>query len=719
MLEEYKVLKEYLAKPNEDLFEHTSKVLQCLENIKAQYKDKFTDKQWKMFYLACLYHDFGKANDLFQTKIKIKKLTIDNEINHNYISPIFLDLESLKKDFSEDEIKALVTSIYYHHDREYKPSVLQLKEYYEKYVKNYHEKINNKQKFNRLIYNYLFFKIENEMITDDLKDFTKRTNYLILKGMLNKCDGSASGNLLEIEKTSDKNIVDLIKTDLIKKKYKLKPAQQFMLDNFNNNVILIAPTGSGKTEASLLWSNGDKTFYTLPLKVASNAMYERIKNYGFDNVSLLHSDSLNTFFSENDNIESSFDKYLETKNLSYKITVSTIDQLYTFPYLALGTEKFLATLSYSKIIIDEIQMYSPQTLAAIIVGLTYVIKTNGKFAITTATFPKFILELLHQNLRKNKIQSNIVVKEFFDEINYYRHKYELKNDFDINLIKNQSKKNKVLIVVNTIDKAIELYDQLNIDNKFLLHSRFLKRDRKRLEKEIFDFSKSGKHGVWITTQIVEASLDIDFNYLYTEIAPIDSLFQRMGRCYRNKEYKKAEANIYICGEYTSKKVYDPSLINITVDTLKKEIYNNKLLSEKDKANMIDETFNLKNPKFNYYYETEKEINRLNQLSPGEIKKSEAAQRLRNITGYLVVPEEIYLNNIKLFDSFNSKLNNFEKNEILMKLEDLFVTISYDVVELRDKTPCIETNKGKVYRIRAKYDDKRGLLLKEKVNTNYI
>ena len=50
-----------------------------------------------------------------------------------------------------------------------------------------------------------------------------------------------------------------------------------------------------------------------------------------------------------------------------------------------------------------------------------------------------------------------------------------------------------------------------------------------LENEIIKFSDSeNETGIWVTTQLVEASLDIDFDVLYTEMSTADSLLQRMG-----------------------------------------------------------------------------------------------------------------------------------------------------------------------------------------------
>jgi len=70
--------------------------------------------------------------------------------------------------------------------------------------------------------------------------------------------------------------------------------------------------------------------------------------------------------------------------------------LFKFVYKALGTEIFAATLKYSKIIIDEIQAYSPSVIAAIIYGLKIVTDMGGKFAIITATFPPVLGSLMHK-----------------------------------------------------------------------------------------------------------------------------------------------------------------------------------------------------------------------------------------------------------------------------------------------------------------------------------
>ena len=70
--------------------------------------------------------------------------------------------------------------------------------------------------------------------------------------------------------------------------------------------------------------------------------------------------------------------------------------------------------------------------------------------------------------------------------------------------------------------------------------------QKNAGKNIMQFSENRESvGIWVTTQIVEASLDIDFDILYTEMCTADSLLQRMGRCNRKGRYIPSKPNIKI------------------------------------------------------------------------------------------------------------------------------------------------------------------------------
>ena len=71
----------------------------------------------------------------------------------------------------------------------------------------------------------------------------------------------------------------------------------------------------------------------------------------------------------------------------------------------------------------------------------------------------------------------------------------------------------------------------------LLHSRFYPRDRKNIEKELVLRLGKGRQDIkdnyiLVSTQVVEAGMDFSVEHLYSELAPINSLIQRAGRCAR-------------------------------------------------------------------------------------------------------------------------------------------------------------------------------------------
>jgi CRISPR-associated endonuclease/helicase Cas3 len=194
----------------------------------------------------------------------------------------------------------------------------------------------------------------------------------------------------------------------------------------------------------------------------------------------------------------------------------------------------------------------------------------------------------------------------------------------------------VLVVLNTVEKAIKVYKKIKEKgfNGFLdlLHSRFTLNERKKKEKKLEEEFKNPKMEnenspkILVATQVVEASLDIDADYLFTEIAPVDSLIQRMGRVMRrvdlmsgkikgtNKKfryedfYEKDEANVFIYFKHKENKreylesgkgnVYEKDLLILTLgkfcdldDLLKKvgkekeyKKYNKILNSILEKAN---------------------------------------------------------------------------------------------------------------------------------------
>lgn len=681
------------------LKEHHKDIVTCAEMFFLEYGEYFTEKEKKLVVEACRIHDLGKVNLVFQAMICPKlaeKFHIDvrktQQIPHGFLSAVTISLDEfddLSELFSDKDFGPFITAVYYHHDREDHYNSPAIRKYAEKYyMKQIEEYLNRKiRKLNCSNLDDLLFR--NNVYTGKyIPDSNAWKEYLLIKGLLNKFDYTVSAGYENAESAIDLHEKKLVKNiEKFLNGKELRPAQKFMKMNRDKNLIVIAPTGSGKTEASLLWMNGEKSFYTLPLKVSSNAIYLRIKeNYEYKDVALLHSDAMAVYLREYNGNEDIGEKYERSKMLSQPLTVCTVDQLFRFVYRALGTEIFAATLKYSKLVLDEIQAYEPRVIATIIYGLKMIQEMGGKFAIITATFPpvlKYFMEQYGLVEGKQHIFKDFTGKEYQVE-KYPRHKVEIRHsEMNLDEIRLRGKNRKVLVICNTVSKAQKLYKKLEGENVWLLHSKYIRRDRAFLERKIMGFSESGESGIWITTQIVEASLDIDFDILYTEMCTADSLLQRMGRCNRKGRYCPNEANIVVfdnrngVSEGKRRSVYEDKLYDRSLELLSK--YEHILFSEDKKTAYMNEVYSVDGVKETIYFENiQKDLKLFSEIHPTEYSADEA--EVRDIRSVTIVPENVYVENQNLFEygvEFLKKPNMSREARSLIKskLENLTLSLN--------------------------------------------
>lgn len=681
------------------LKEHHKDIVTCAEMFFLEYGEYFTEKEKKLVVEACRIHDLGKVNLVFQAMICPKlaeKFHIDvrktQQIPHGFLSAVTISLDEfddLSELFSDKDFGPFITAVYYHHDREDHYNSPAIRKYAEKYyMKQIEEYLNRKiRKLNCSNLDDLLFR-NNVYIGKYIPDSNAWKEYLLIKGLLNKFDYTVSAGYENAESAIDLHEKKLVKNiEKFLNGKELRPAQKFMKMNRDKNLIVIAPTGSGKTEASLLWMNGEKSFYTLPLKVSSNAIYLRIKeNYEYKDVALLHSDAMAVYLREYNGNEDIGEKYERSKMLSQPLTVCTVDQLFRFVYRALGTEIFAATLKYSKLVLDEIQAYEPRVIATIIYGLKMIQEMGGKFAIITATFPpvlKYFMEQYGLVEGKQYIFKDFTGKEYQVE-KYPRHKVEIRHsEMNLDEIRLRGKNRKVLVICNTVSKAQKLYKKLEGENVWLLHSKYIRRDRAFLERKIMEFSESGESGIWITTQIVEASLDIDFDILYTEMCTADSLLQRMGRCNRKGRYCPNEANIVVfdnrngVSEGKRRSVYEDKLYDRSLELLSK--YEHILFSEDKKTAYMNEVYSVDGVKETIYFENiQKDLKLFSEIHPTEYSADEA--EVRDIRSVTIVPENVYVENQNLFEygvEFLKKPNMSREARSLIKskLENLTLSLN--------------------------------------------
>lgn len=707
---------------NQTLREHTNAVLYEYQKFKEIYQKDINriidgkidkDEFWDLLKNCCEFHDYGKANIKFQNKLR-KLMNLEliedkidcEEIPHGYLSPAFFPFKKFDKQF----ILIAYQSIAYHHERIQEPDKDNIKVTLEKDLIPNLNKINshmgckleniNKKYLNSIDYKHRIKEYDDNYII-----------YVMIKGLLHRMDHSASAGC-DIEERSTNSINEVTKNYL--SKWGLREVQKFADKNQNENIVIVASTGIGKTETALLWLGDYKGFFTLPLRVSINALFKRVEEeICYKKIGLLHSSAID--YLEQNGYENYYEIYEHSKLLSKKITFSTIDQIFKFPFKFRGYEKILATLAYSKIIIDEVQSYSPSIVAVVIKGIEILSKLGGKFLIMTATLPRIYTE----ELQKRNIKFHYKIYPS----NIKRHKICIKYDeidSEIESIIKKGKSKKILIIVNTVKRAIELFE--SIDNKDksvnikLLHSMFVSRDRSKLENEIKDFADDeNKNGIWITTQIVEASLDVDFDYLYTEMSTLDSQFQRFGRCYRKRKFDLEEPNIYIFTENVSGigSIYDKQIFNKSIELLK--IWDGKIINEDVKMQLVDILYSretMKDTKF--YREFKKTMKLIDNFTEYEITSSEAQKALRDIKSKRVIPIELYNENISLFLSL-SESNGKDKFKLINSINKLCVNVPE--YALRSEVSLIDGFKD-LYIVDSKYSDKIGLLLNESLDMIY-
>lgn len=340
------------------------------------------------------------------------------------------------------------------------------------------------------------------------------------------------------------------------------------------SALLIAPTGSGKTEAALYWALGDgnralpRLFYALPYQASMNAMFDRLKDrekgFGTDAVGLQHGRAMQALYLRLINQESSRAAAKRSANWANNLNTLHARPIKVFsPYQMLkaafqlrGFEAMLTDYAQAAFIFDEIHAYEPKRLALILSLVKYLRENfQARFLMVSATFPQLIRNKLSEALALDPEQDIITADErVFQQ--FCRHQLHLLEggllEDGIPQIVAEVRTNKsVLACVNTVRRAQEvrqalLQAGLSREQVLLIHSRFILKDRTRIEQEVINRCQIGatpQPFVLVATQVVEVSLNIDLDTIYTDPAPLEALLQRFGRV--NRARKKGICPVYV------------------------------------------------------------------------------------------------------------------------------------------------------------------------------
>lgn len=279
-----------------------------------------------------------------------------------------------------------------------------------------------------------------------------------------------------------------------------------------------------------------------------------------------------------------------------QIVMTTFDQL-LYAFFS-DKPKYLMrfhNLLNSIIIMDEVQALPPHLWHPFSTFIRYITDIGKSYLLLmSATQPKIInvsIELV-PFITENKEYKG--AERYFEKLSRYKlllkHRDIKSIDEFIDEMKNripQMDECKIMIVLNTRDSAKKVYENLKDvakDRKTHFLSSYVI-PRERLDR--IECIKSSKRALVITTQCIEAGVDIDMDYVIRDFGPLDSIIQAAGRC--NREGKKGTQNVeivwlkdpetdYCSGEFC-RMVYDSIAIDATVaifgectEILEKEIF---------------------------------------------------------------------------------------------------------------------------------------------------
>lgn len=403
--------------------------------------------------------------------------------------------------------------------------------------------------------------------------FERRLYASILRGILISSDHLASNTTISIE-SMPRHIPILKDYSLVNQS--LRDFQKRAGD-MKGHLILRAPTGSGKTLAALLWAqrnqkkNG-RLFYVLPNIASINAMYERLRDNFGDNVGLLHSRAASSLYSifESDNNSSSKlqNQRIATifshlaREMWFPIRVCTPHQILRYSLHGKGWETMLSEFPNSCFIFDEVHAYDPTITGLTVATAKYLTKQDASCLFLSATMPSFLRKILEKELAPISFLEPSDDPSDQQIINQKRHAVEIIDGNIISnidlIIKEAEKAHSTLVICNHVPTAQKVYEEIKrrIGGAVLLHSRFCKRDRNKIEQQIIQSLPK----VLVSTQVVEVSLDIDFEQGFSEPAPVDALVQRFGRI--NRRGKRPPATIRIFNKQLhGYDIYDKVLVN--------------------------------------------------------------------------------------------------------------------------------------------------------------
>lgn len=534
---------------NTSLFHHTRWVHTAIEKFAVSL-----DFEADTACVGAVLHDIGKACPLFQKRLKPGRHSKKPIFRHEIASCLFLSLAD------EKWHPPLIEMIIAHHksvkEDHGEKGLLDLEENVKNVFKHHSQDWENWSRDALKIiaaFNIPTHPISLEKARHTYEQIVRYSNaaaqkkgYSTWRGLLMAADHFASALDSSVSVHLDKTFIPPV-LDFFSRTSGLYPLSLKKADSDKPHTMVVACTGAGKTDYLFRRCRG-RIFYTLPFQASINAMYDRVKsdlkatNPGLD-IRLVHAASRLSVLNE------SLDEVLLQRLAGAGIKILTPYQLASIIFATKGFESLILDIRHCDVILDEIHTYNGVAKSMVLKIVEVLNHLGCRIHIGTATMPTALFDKLLAILGKDHVSQVSLTKEELDMFDRHRlFKIGSWEDAFSEIDRALGENAKILLISNRVDSAQKIFEKIR--NKYpeipsmAIHSRFKRKDRQEKEKKLRGMDQNGNSThefntgqgpcIVVSTQVVEVSLDISFDMMITETAPIDALIQRFGRINRKR-----------------------------------------------------------------------------------------------------------------------------------------------------------------------------------------
>ncbi|MEF9839563.1 MAG: CRISPR-associated helicase Cas3' [Lachnospiraceae bacterium] len=341
----------------------------------------------------------------------------------------------------------------------------------------------------------------------------------------------------------------------------------------NNLFTLTVPTGGGKTLSSMAFSlthavynQMKRVIYVIPYTSIIEQNAKVFKDILGEEVVLEHHSNFD-FGDDENNIMNR--QKLASENWEIPIVVTTNVQFFESFFSNKPSKcRKLHNMANSVIILDEAQMLPTDYLKPCLSMLEELVTNYHSTVVLCSATQPAITNYMQRKIPTQEICEDVKgLYQFFKRTRIV-HRGKMTNE---ELVMELEKAGRALCIVNTKRQARHLFDGLTCKNAYHLSTAMCPIHRKEILKRIKEHLKREEPCVVISTQLMEAGVDVDFPVVYRGEAGLDSLIQSAGRC--NREGREDVKEVYVFEPEVQYRTHMPDVLRLPIE-ITKSIFRN-------------------------------------------------------------------------------------------------------------------------------------------------